>query len=228
MVMALAACAATARVYDFGAQYLGTPYVADPLGEGAGYDDDPLIRTDAFDCQTFVETVISCGKVSRLNRIRYADGDVKFEKRNHFFSADWIPNNSDIVQNISAEFGPTKTRSGVIDKQSWFKKVHNIDIDIAPLNAEIEYVPYSDIRDINVAVPVLVAFVVDNPQTAKSIGSDILVSHVGFLMPGGVLRHASSSMGAVVDVDFQEYIAASAGIKTRLGVAFFKIKETCK
>ena len=41
---------------------LGKPYVADPLGEGRGYDKDPVVRYDIFDCLTFVEEV-RCGVV---------------------------------------------------------------------------------------------------------------------------------------------------------------------
>ena len=213
---------------DFGAEYLGRPYVADPLGEGAGYDADPLIRTDAFDCQTYVETVLACGDVTRLTKIRYAGGVADFAHRNHFFTADWLANNKGLVENVSGDFGNTAIRTGVIDKRSWAKKVHNMNLDAAPVTAELKYVPYSDIKNFDVSAPMLVAFVVANPVVANRVGSDIFVTHVGFLMPGGVLRHASQIHGQVMDVDFREYIAGRAKSASNLGVAFFEIKGSCK
>ena len=217
---ALSACGANVSADDFGAQYLGARYVNDPLGEGAGYDADPLIRTDAFDCLTYVETVMAGGDVDKLTQIRYADGVAEFTHRNHFFTADWLKNNADLVENIGTDFGSTALHRGVIDKRTWFKTVHNMDVDVAPRAAEIEYVPYDKIETTDVTAPTLVAFVVGE----NSAG--VLVSHVGFLLPGGVLRHASSARGAVVDMDFREYAATRAKNKHNLGVAFFKIKET--
>lgn len=213
---------------DFGARYLGAKYVNDPLGEGAGYDADPLIRTDAFDCLTFVETVLACGDVERLNKIRYAGGDISFENRNHFFTADWLRNNSGLVENVSGDFGDTAMRLGTVTRADWFRAMHGMDIDAAPTDVDLRYVPYSKLNVFDVSEPVLVAFVVNNPETSHRIHSDILVGHVGFLMPGGVLRHASSAAGRVMDTDFKEYTASRARTKTNLGVAFFKIKEFCR
>ena len=48
---------------DFGAKYIGVRYATDPLGEMKSPDADPLIRFDAFDCTTFVETVLAGGDV---------------------------------------------------------------------------------------------------------------------------------------------------------------------
>lgn len=219
----LAACVGTHAVWsDFGAEYLGAKYINDPLGESVLPDADPLIRDDAFDCLTFVETVLACGDVQRLNAIRYADGAVELLSRNHFFTADWLVNNSNLVENVSADFGNTATRSGIIDKKSWFQKRYGIETDFAPIHAEIEYVPYSNIRKFDVAEPMLVAFVVDENKTG------VFVRHVGFLLPGGVLRHASRDKGRVMDAGFRGYVARRATASTNLGVAFFKIKEFCQ
>ena len=80
-----------------GQQFIGAPYINSPLGEEVAPDTDPLIRFDAFDCTTFVETVLANGDVDKLNRIRYQDGNIGFLNRNHFIESDWLQNNSDIV-----------------------------------------------------------------------------------------------------------------------------------
>jgi hypothetical protein len=84
-------------------QFLGRPYlVGGPLGEGpnAEYDQDPLFRTDGFDCTTYVETTNAMARAHDfdefmvlLMHLRYQDGNVSFKTRNHFVELDWNPNN---------------------------------------------------------------------------------------------------------------------------------------
>ena len=80
--------------------FIGAPYQNSPLGEGdaQGPDGDPLIRFDAFDCTTFVETVMAMAMTSTLTEaervlltIRYRESEVTFLKRRHFPEAEWIP-----------------------------------------------------------------------------------------------------------------------------------------
>ena len=98
-LVCLFGCAAGAYDNDIGAKYIGAMYLSDPLGEAIAPDTDPLIRDDAFDCVTFVETVIANGDVDRLNKIRYANGIPNFIERNHFIET--IPSRL-ISPNISA------------------------------------------------------------------------------------------------------------------------------
>lgn len=208
-----------------GEQYLGAKYVLDPLGEEKAPDTDPLIRFDAFDCFTFVETLLANGDVDKLNKIRYKNGEINFISRNHFTSIDWLENNKDIVENISNKYGKTAVRTAVIDKQKWFKRVHNIDVKMPKQTAKMEYVPYSNLSQIiTTDKPLIVMFIVDNPKIVDKIGTDLIVSHVGFLLPNGKLRHASSQYKRVVDVDFQTYITERAKNKNNIGIALLEIK----
>ncbi len=227
LILLLVGCIAHPMSHnDWGARYVGATYVNSPLGEGAGVDADPLIRDDAFDCTTFVETVLACGDVDRLTNIRYRGGDVGFLNRNHFIETDWLENNADLVRNVSRRYGRTATRTVVIDKASWLRTVHGIEADFAPVVVGLEYLPYSVVRDgIDVDAPHVVLFVVDNSNLRDKIGTDLGVVHMGFLLPGGVLRHASSARGAVVDVDFAEYARERAQNKQNLGVVLLEVKD---
>ena len=87
------------RLLHVSSRFLGTPYLASPLGEGNGVDPDPTFRTDAVDCLTFVEQTLALslarqeGEVpTLLERIRYANTPV-YEDRNHLMEAQWLPNN---------------------------------------------------------------------------------------------------------------------------------------
>jgi len=210
---------------DFGAKYIGARYTADPLGERHAPDADPLIRFDAFDCTTFVETVLAGGDVQKLNKIRYSDGVPDLVRRNHFIETDWITNNSDIVRNVSNRYAPTAIHMVTIDKKNWFRVMHNMDTDFAPRTVRLEYIPYKYAADIRVTKPVVVLFLRDDPKIRDKIGTDLAVRHMGFLLPDGVLRHASWRAGAVVETPFREYVQRMMESEKNLGIMILEIKK---
>src|SRR3954464_10289560 len=92
------------RVAALSQLFVGVPYGEFPLGDGAGASPEPgpLFRTDAVDCQTYVETVLAMANARSLDQarailddIRYADGQPSFETRNHFTEAQWLPVNGE-------------------------------------------------------------------------------------------------------------------------------------
>ena len=91
------------RSLHFAKQMLGVPYVAGTL-EG-NEEEQLVVRTDALDCTTFVETILALciadkrgerdfeGFKKALTQVRYRDGILKgYASRLHYFS-DWIRNN---------------------------------------------------------------------------------------------------------------------------------------
>ena len=222
ILFALNACATDG---DIGARYVGAKYVLDPLGEGFGYDPDPVIRDDAFDCTTFVETVLADGDVDKLTRIRYKDGIVDWRARNHFIETDWIDNNSDVIENVSRVYGPTSIRNVHIDKRAWARATHGINIDVAPRDVYLEYIAYDDLNAIDNDVPLVVLYVVGPREDTGKLATDIAVVHMGFLLPGGqIFRHASTGRG-VVDDNFAQYVAKRKKMKNNIGVVFLGIKK---
>ncbi len=209
---------------NIGQKYLGATYLDNPLGEELPPDTDPLIRTDAFDCTTFVETALADGDVEKLTKIRYKDGKVGFVNRNHFIETDWLINNSDIVADVTTEYGDVATRTVTIDKQNWMHHVYNIDAEFEPQTVLLKYIPYDNLRQIDVSEPLIVLFIAGNFEKRDIIGTDLAVRHMGFLLPGGVLRHASSQYGRVLDVDFYEYAMQRAKNKNNIGIMLVKIK----
>jgi hypothetical protein len=121
------------RVEAISELFLGVPYKLGPLGEGASgeFDRDPPIRFDAFDCTTFVETVMALALDSdleaatrTLQKIRYKDGQIGFATRNHFIELDWVPNNvragylRDITSDVAGR-NAVKIRK-TISKRRWY------------------------------------------------------------------------------------------------------------
>ncbi|MDP3558862.1 MAG: DUF1460 domain-containing protein [Legionellaceae bacterium] len=135
-----------ARLDRISAQFLGAPYVLGALGEGkeGRYDQFPLYRLDAFDCETFVTSVLAwffaeqegVDKVGVdapryqywLRQLRYDQGKVGYLQRNHFTSIDWNQHNQalgllrDITETIYDKHGkPVFSLSHTrIDKANWF------------------------------------------------------------------------------------------------------------
>ena len=122
------------RITALSATLLGAPYVGGSLGEGASalYDKDPLTRFGEFDCTTYIETVFA-GAMARspedflttLKALRYKNGEVSFVTRNHFPSLDWVPNNQDKFDDMTAFVagGSVQTATTNIDKSAWYHKV---------------------------------------------------------------------------------------------------------
>lgn len=151
---------------------IGKPYLGDPLGEGstARFDRDPRLRTDGFDCTTYIETVIAVAKSATpeevpdwMDAIRYKNGYPSFETRNHFPGLDWIRNNveSGLLEDVTFRIAPGRTAiaEALIERDEWFKllspdRLSGVPADEKParlaelrslgdrFGKEIERVPY--------------------------------------------------------------------------------------
>jgi hypothetical protein len=128
------------RLEHISRQFLNQPYRGNALGEGpkARYDQGPLYRTDGFDCETYVDTILALAFAPDfntfpqcINRIRYAKGKVSFITRNHFASLDWNKNNQKegFTQDITTTLHDkndrpvAKTANVVINKPGWYAKL---------------------------------------------------------------------------------------------------------
>lgn len=127
------------RLEYFSAAFLGQRYLNGALGEGGNgeFDQSPLYRTDAFDCLTYVSTVLALLNGNDLQtfqtmikKISYQSGLVFYQNRNHFMSIDWNPNDKkqglikDITTTIHNQNNQSvaKIESTYINKKDWYDK----------------------------------------------------------------------------------------------------------
>ncbi|WP_454785997.1 N-acetylmuramoyl-L-alanine amidase-like domain-containing protein [Legionella sp. WA2024007413] len=125
------------RIDWVSSQFLGVPYVLGSLGEGpeARYDQYPQYRVDAFDCDTYVNTVVSLAMANSLTsfqqcikNIRYKNGTVSYLQRNHFTGLDWNHNNQrngilrDITLTIKDQNNQpvAKVADALVNKPNWY------------------------------------------------------------------------------------------------------------
>ncbi len=137
------------RIEIQSAALLNTPYLEGALGEGINgkYDQNPLYRFDYFDCETYVDTVMALALAknlpdfrNKINQIRYKDGNVSFTQRNHFPSADWIPNNkrNGYIRELSYLIAGQETRvtRTWINLRNWYRNLTTDRIQIPYINLQ--------------------------------------------------------------------------------------------
>jgi hypothetical protein len=137
------------RITLISARLLGIPYQLGALGEGneGHYDQAPLYRIDAFDCETYVDTVLALAlagdpKTFRqcIRQIRYRDGHVSFIDRNHFTCLDWNQNNQrqGFIKDITTTFHDqlnqpvAKFAQALINKSAWYQHFTTDHIRLEP------------------------------------------------------------------------------------------------
>jgi hypothetical protein len=205
-----------ARIAAVSEYYLGTAYVADPLGEGAGNepDVDPLMDRRHVDCVTFVEQVLAEAvapepeaMLPTLLRLRYREGHVGIASRNHFFVADWLPQNRWLVADVTAAVGGAAVRrmTKTIDRASLLRArgASPAVCRVAPERLTMTYIPRA-------AVPALLGRM---PRVAIAVfmtsRPGLCAAHTGLLLARAgkcVLRHASQRQQRVVEEPLLSYL----------------------
>ena len=136
-----------------------------------------------------------------------------------------MPNNSDILTDVTRNFGQTATRDVKINRANWLEKNYGITDDTPIQTVHLKYIPYSIIEKINTNEPLVVLFVGDKYKDTDTLGTDLAVMHMGFLLPDGTLRHASSDRGRVVDVNFYDYVEKRKKSPHNLGIMLLEPKK---
>jgi len=248
--MILAILSAALALADFSPQqiaqisqsYLGKPYKKEPLNEVT------LWREDAFDCTTFLETVMAKALSpspdllsATMNRIRYREQPATLMHRNHFISSEWIPNlqKLGLIEDQTLQVGlkDIEQLEVKIDRKKWFKKRYGIDTDLPPVTQQTLYIPFDFFikRPSKLGVlpdPVyLINIVRRDPSVVKKLGTALDISHQGLLVIGNgkkLFRHASIDRGKVVEEDFLTYLHRSRRQPGAKGIQIFSFRDLSK
>jgi hypothetical protein len=214
--------ASAAKVTDIGeriaflsGQFIGASYEASTLIGDATIPERLVINVETFDCFTFLDCIEAMRLSQSLSdfhknliRVRYKEGIVGYEKRNHFFT-DWPENNADFIQDRTNEIGGRKVET-VIKNLNCKNDSSCFLPGIRPFERAVSFIPSVSVRK----------RICQRIKTGDYVGiySDLPgldVSHVGIVVkegPGICFRHASSALQTVVDQDFSDYISGKPGI----------------
>ena len=229
------------RTLHFAKKMLGVPYVAGTLDENE--KEQLVVRLDALDCTTFVETVLAFSMADKrgerdfeafkkaLTDIRYRDGLLNgYASRLHYFS-DWIRNNEQmgIVRECTSESACAQSQelwldfmSTHVDSYLPMKKNPELVKDIALYEKEwqgvsISYIPKDKLNlssdDLKIKNGDILAI------TTNIKGLDVV--HVGFAYWKGEelhLLHASSNAMKVIEdaqslYDYSKNKIAHTGVR---------------
>jgi hypothetical protein len=195
---------AIAQRIDFiSGKLLGTRYQADTLIGGPQQPERFVVRDDAFDCVTFCEVVLA-GAIARgraefettLRRIRYDQGRVQYDRRNHYF-ADWCQRN--IANGICrpVAIGPTVAIDKIV---TWHREFGRHRVSIAAISKDTLL---GNARLL--AAGDIIGF--------TSRRADLDFFHTGIIAFGKagelLLRNASQSRGRVVDDRMTTFVAVN-------------------
>lgn len=246
------------KIAKYSSFFKGSIYKGDPLGEGskALYDSDPLFSFNEFDCLTYIETVtaLSLSKDEDsfrkiIKKIRYENGNVSFISRNHFMSADWIPNNTKegFIQDITEDIASVKVATALIEKSNWYSKMKEYRFTVSKNKSELFAKlkeETKDIKDEKVSINYIpLEIIFGDPSLIKQIPSGAIInivrswdleesiSHTGFVFQKDsvtILRHASYVDKKVVDVNLLKYLLKYKESKTVKGINILRIKDNRK
>ncbi len=195
---------------------VGTPYFDGPLGEGPTgiFDRDPLVDFTRVDCVTSVEQWIAAASArdytelfDHLQRIRYKDGVIDFEPRNHFMITDWIASNT-FCKPITEELGfATEPVTRTISRKGFFERVKapGLGLNTPDQVQTVMYIPSARVEDAEKAIP--------EPSLIIFIGKKVdwlFALHCGFFLRDnqgvGRLYQASKKLGYVAEMDLGDYV----------------------
>jgi len=192
---------AGSRIEILSRRFLGQPYQINPLIGSADTPEVFSVSLDGFDCVTYIETILALSLASSvdeffewLRRIRYEDGCITWERRNHYMTG-WIRSN---------------VRAGVL------RRLTLRDIRLIVKERTLDDVPgLPPIRARFACVPrPAIGRLVRHLQTGDliffaSTRKHLDVFHCGIVVRDGVrvlVRHASRSRGGVVEQDLNDFL----------------------
>jgi len=204
------------RIEYLSAQFLGIPYKESTLAGDIHTPEMLIINLREVDCFTFIDYVeaMRCSRSflefkEILRKVRYKNGIVLFQNRNHFFT-DWPKFNKDFVSDVTESIGRASTRHS---KKTLNKKEDGAYYleGISPVMRTVRYIPTAMADN----------SILEKLHTGDYVGiytnaDGLDVSHVGIIVQSQhntIIRHASSTehIKKVVNQEFKDYIAAKPG-----------------
>jgi hypothetical protein len=190
------------RIEALSRSFLGSPYKTNLIGS-AGTPEVFVAYLDAFDCVTYVETVVALARSSSvddfiecLRMIRYEDGRIAWDRRNHYMTG-WIHNNlkEGILRRVTAN-GPVASKERMLNTVAGLP-AKKIRFTCIPKTAIGRLKPHLRTGD-------LIFF--------ASVRKHLDIFHCGIVIRDRdrtLLRHAARSRSGVVEQELSEFLDAN-------------------
>jgi hypothetical protein len=195
---------AASRIDILSRHFLGHSYKSNPL---IGSVDTPEVFTaslEGFDCVTYIETMMALARASNvdgfiewLRKIRYEQGHIQWERRNHYMTF-WIRNNvrEGLIRPLAAPAIPIVRRERFLNVVPGLA-AHRTRLRCVPKAGMARLEPHLQSGD-------LIFF--------ASTRRNLDVFHTGIIVRDGkriLMRHASRSKGFVVEQELSKFLKAN-------------------
>jgi len=226
----------TGRINYFSEMFLDMPYDLTCTGDGpyALYETRPLVNFDETNCMVFCEHVLALSIsdswdnfFNNLQQLRYKDGIIGMRSRNHYTMADWLPENSWLLDDISRKVGGqyTKTTTRTISYKTFFQKKGISDMRYVGPDREmtIDYVPKEDLLKVkkNVRPGDILALIFADKTDIFSAHMLMIAEKNGKLY----IRESSSSKMTTFDTPYDEWVESKKDADRYIGLCFMRVRD---
>lgn len=189
-----------ARLDEASGFFLDHGYAQDPLGGGPGLKEVFRASLGAFDCVTYMESVLALAAssnadefVTHLREIRYRNGKVDWFERNHYMSA-WLANNKRLG-----------TLADLTRGRETIAKSRTLDVIDGLPSRRVTFRCFPKRRFATIKHRIRTGDLILFVSTRKHLD----VFHTGILIRRNdrvLLRHATRSAGRVIEQDLAAFL----------------------
>lgn len=226
----------TERMNYFSEMFLGMPYDLTCTGDGpyALYETRPLVNFDQTNCMVFCEHVLALSIsdswdnfFNNLQHIRYKDGIIGMRTRNHYTMADWLPENSWLLEDVSRKVGRqyTQTVTRTISHEKFFKNKGINDLRYVKPDREItiDYFPKEHLLKIqkNLRTGDILALIFAEKD-------DIFSAHMLMIAEKNrqlLIRESSNSRMTTFETPYEQWARSIQAKERYIGVCFMRVRE---
>lgn len=189
------------RIERISEDLLRRPYVEGPLGGGDGLPEVFRVSLNAFDCVTYIETVLAFALsstpdefIETIRQIRYEEGRLDWLHRNHYM-IDWAQRNEarGFILNMT-------TGADTIEKT----RELNLIPGLPAMKTTFRCFPKQSLPNVEAIAETgdLLLFV-SARETLDVFHTGVVVKHVDRPL---LLRHATRAAGAVIEQQLIEFV----------------------
>lgn len=226
----------TERMNFYSEMFLNMPYNLTCSGDGpyALYETQPLVNFKETNCMVFCEHVLALSIsdswdnfFNNLQQIRYKDGIIGMRTRNHYTMADWLPENSWLLNDVTKLIGGkwTKSFSRTISHKKFFegKGISDMRYVLPDRTITIDYIPFDALENCvdKMKVGDIFALIFANK-------TDIFSAHMLMIMEKDgkkVVRESALTPKTTLDTPVETWIKKFKSSKTYAGVSFMRVKD---
>jgi hypothetical protein len=226
----------TERINYFSELFLGTPYSPNCTGDGSDalYEPWPLVNFQETNCMALCEHVLALSIsdswdnfFNNLQHIRYKDGIIGMRTRNHYTMADWLPENSWLLENVSRKIGGTsaQTVTRTISHTHFFrtKGITDLRYVLPDRKIAIDYLPLNKLANLENELQMgdILVLIVANK-------TDIFAAHMALVAEKNgnkLVRESSNSQMTTFETPVAEWIKSTDDSPKYLGLSILRVRE---